>query len=41
MARIPVSGVRTSWANAASAASTMPGVGALGRALARPARGKA
>jgi hypothetical protein len=25
MARIPVSGVRTSWANAASAASTMPG----------------
>ena len=25
MARMPVSGVRTSWANAASAASTMPG----------------
>ena len=25
MARIPVSGVRTSWANAASAASTIPG----------------
>jgi len=29
MARIPVSGVRTSWANAASAASTMPGSAAM------------
>ena len=29
MARMPVSGVRTSWANAASAVSTMPGSAAF------------
>src|SRR4051812_45523083 len=36
MARIPVSGVRTSWAKAASAASTMPGDFARPAALALP-----
>ena len=40
MARIPVSGVRTSCAKAASAVSTMPGSGDLDCALARLAGGK-
>ena len=44
IARMPVSGVRTSWANAASAASTMPGAGqrlSAGRACFAPTRGYA